>query len=80
MEIAGEREISIIAIRVGYNVLMAGIVAAFCLVGVTWGVTVASQDTSILRIRDHLLDRGRLAPRLFRTGLRSRSYLGLRTE
>jgi hypothetical protein len=48
MEIAGECEIPKTAIRVGYNVLIAGFIAAFCL-GVVCGVTLASQDTSVDR-------------------------------
>ena len=81
MEIDGECEISIIAIRVGYNVLIAGIVAAFCLVGITWVVTAASQDTSIdgesvttcwiAEVSTQTL------PDRFTISL---SYLGLRTE
>jgi hypothetical protein len=49
MKIAGKCEISIITIRVGYHVLIAGVVASFCLVGMACGVTLASQNASIDR-------------------------------
>ena len=47
MEIAGECERSGATIRVEYNILIAGVVASFRLVGMTCGVTLASKDTGI---------------------------------